>query len=813
MESIRTAMLPIRDLMHRFPALLVFSLLVALPTPSAWADDRLPRPAGIEPNIGFWLRIYSETDGNSGLLHDSEHLDVVYRVMRFPEGASQRSRDRTIDKQRGRVKAALRLLAAGRRSGLTGDQARILSLWPKGVSNSTLQRASRRIRFQLGQADRFRAGIARQGEWRSQIEKVLKDHGVPRNLVALPHVESSYNAQAYSRVGAAGLWQFTRSTGRRYLRIDSVVDERLDPEKASVAAARLLRDNYRRLDSWPLAITAYNHGAAGMARAKRTLGTDDIATIVKKYKSRAFGFASRNFYAEFLAADQIDRNPERYFEPIRRNRPRAVDRIRIPHFYDAANLAAALRVDLDVLRDHNPALRPSVWNGSKYVPRGYSIRLPAGTVTAPAEQIFASIPASERKSAQHRDRLYKVRRGDSVSKIASRYGVRESKLVSLNNLRSRHRIRVGQVLALPDSAKSSSRRVARRALPADGVYRVRRGDTITGIAARYRLPEADVVAWNGLRNRNQISVGQKLRLAPLEAPVLVARAPESSTTTQSTRADSTRATAREDVPEKPTPQREIAAVTPRPVPDPIAPEPAVELVASVSPERSDPAADAPDEAVELEDPQPLAEPVTDTHDHGTSATAHLVAALDFEVPKRLGLEAELDAEAEIDGSPAADASSDDETTDAYAPAPPDPSQYAVRGDGRIVVQADETLGHYADWLEIRTSRLRSLNRMRRGSTVVIGRTTKLSFTNVDPKTFERRRLEYHRTLQEEFFGAFVVTGTQTYELSHGDTLWELAHERYKLPVWLLRQYNPELNFAALTPGERMIIPSVEPRRG
>ena len=88
-------MLPIRDPMHRFPALLVFSLLVALPTPSAWADDRLPRPAGIEPNVGFWLRIYTETDGNSGLLHDSEHLDVVYRVMRFPEGASQRSRART----------------------------------------------------------------------------------------------------------------------------------------------------------------------------------------------------------------------------------------------------------------------------------------------------------------------------------------------------------------------------------------------------------------------------------------------------------------------------------------------------------------------------------------------------------------------------------------------------------------------------------------------------------------------------------------------------------------------------------------------
>ena len=123
----------------------------------------------------------------------------------------------------------------------------------------------------------------------------------------MPHVESSFDPYAYSKVGAAGLWQFMRSTGRRFLRIDAAVDERLDPYRATEAAAQLLSYNYRLLGSWPLAITAYNHGAEGMRRAREQLGTDDIVRIVRDYHSPTFGFASRNFYVSFLAALTVSR--------------------------------------------------------------------------------------------------------------------------------------------------------------------------------------------------------------------------------------------------------------------------------------------------------------------------------------------------------------------------------------------------------------------------------------------------------------------------------------------------------------------------
>ena len=146
--------------------------------------------------------------------------------------------------------------------------------------------------------------------------RVLEQHGVPEEIAALPHVESSFNPAAYSKVGAAGLWQFMPSTAKRFMRVDGVVDERLDPYSATEAAANLMLYNYRLLGSWPLAVTAYNHGPGGLRRAQEELGTSDIAVIVKRYQGATFGFASRNFYVAFLAALEVDRNAEKYFGPI-----------------------------------------------------------------------------------------------------------------------------------------------------------------------------------------------------------------------------------------------------------------------------------------------------------------------------------------------------------------------------------------------------------------------------------------------------------------------------------------------------------------
>jgi membrane-bound lytic murein transglycosylase D len=782
--------------------LAVAALLLSVPLPSA-TEELLPRPAGLEPAVRFWTRVYTEVDGQGGLIHDTVHLDVVYEVVRFPAGLSDRSRERRVEKTKKRYRAILEQLAKGRRSGLTAEQSAVLRRWPPGVSNATLKKAARSLRFQLGQADKFRAGLIRSGAWRAHIEDTLRELGVPGELVALPHVESSYNPRAYSRVGAAGMWQFTRQTGRRYLRVDHVVDERLDPFKSTTAAARLLRDNYRITHAWPLAITAYNHGASGMRRASQKLGTRDIATIVRKYKSRTFGFASRNFYVSFLAASAIDKNPVRHFGLLTPDAPIEDKLIELPHYYPAQSLARALGIDMATLRDHNLSLRPSVWNGSKYIPRGYALRIPRGMLRAPSSELLARVPANERLTAQHRDRYYKVRRGDTLSRIATRYGTSERKLMSLNNLRSRHRIRAGQVLILPDGSGGRPVQVAREDPPEDGIYRVRRGDSISSIARRFGVSESELVARNTLRNRHRIAVGDRLVIPGAQTvakPVVVADAKPVVAPVVATDAGSAREPA---VPasgaEHADPRTESARA---PIADAVGDaqwsstqaEPAE---ASESPARTAAAQPAPEKSEES--PVPAEELAL-----AEALTAPEEVAID-PPPASEPAPPETEVEAETQVATPGPAASETPT--------PDPSDYAVHARNRITVQADETLGHYAEWLEVRASQLRSLNRMSYKQDLVIGRSIRLDFSQVSGQEFERRRLEYHQTLQEEFFDAYVVTGTEKHTLRRGDTVWYLATRKYRVPVWLLRQYNPDLDFGALPPGSAMVVPQVEPRRG
>src|SRR5580704_4196517 len=264
---------------------LTISALLAL-APVFAADNPMSRPPELERDVQFWIRVYTQLDTNSGVLHDQYNLGVVYQTLHFSPDAPPHERQRQVDDAREALSAALRRISEGGDAPLSPEDQHIKELWGAEGTPARLHAAVDDIRFQLG---------------------------LPAELAVLPHVESSFNPSAYSKVGAAGLWQFMRSTGRRYMRIDNAVDDRLDPFRSTEAAAQLLAYNYRLLGTWPLALTAYNHGAEGVRRAKETLGTDDIVKIVRQYHGKTFGFASRNFYVSFLAALEIDRNPDKYF--------------------------------------------------------------------------------------------------------------------------------------------------------------------------------------------------------------------------------------------------------------------------------------------------------------------------------------------------------------------------------------------------------------------------------------------------------------------------------------------------------------------
>ena len=287
------------------------ALMMLFAASAKGADEvAFERPESLQPAIAFWTRVYSEVDSLSGFIHDSSNLRIVYETLEFNWYDSGQVQDQQIEKAVQRYQSTLQVLASGKRTGLTAREKKVLALWGKQVSAATLQAAAERIRFQRGQKDRIRDGIVRAGAWENRIRRMLRDAGLPEQLAALPHVESSYNPYVESHAGAVGLWQFTLFTGRHYLRVDNVVDERVDPVKATDGAVRLLKKYYSRLNSWPLTITAYNHGLSGVRRAVQETGSTDIGVIVQNYTGPRFGFASRNYYAAFLAAADVLQQPK-----------------------------------------------------------------------------------------------------------------------------------------------------------------------------------------------------------------------------------------------------------------------------------------------------------------------------------------------------------------------------------------------------------------------------------------------------------------------------------------------------------------------
>ncbi len=487
---------------------------VAAPGTGLLAQESLPRPAGLEPDIGFWRKIFGEVSTREALVHDNRYLGIVYEKLDLSDLQSDSARQRAMDAAKSRYSKMLLRLAAGDRSNLGEDERRVLALWAGRPGNGTLRAAADRVRVQLGLSDRFLEGYVRSGRWEDHIRDSLREVGVPEMLAALPHVESSFNPEARSYVGAAGLWQFTAGTGRRFMRIDSAVDERRDPYRSSEAAARLLKANYGELDSWPLAITGYNHGTGGMRRAIRAVGTDDIETIVRNYTGPAFGFASRNFYVSFLAAEEVERNAVKYFGPVRRDPPEKLTTIQVPAYLSASTLEQTLGLPRETLQAYNPSLLPAIWMGKKYVPQGYTLRLPDTVSDAHAR--LAEIPGNERRTAQISDpkpRTHRVRSGETLSGIAARHGTSASRLASLNGLSKRNLIRTGQVLRLPGGSGPGTSEPPSGRPSGSKTYVVRRGDNLAIIAKRTGVPQRQLMAINAIDNPNRIFPGQRLRLA------------------------------------------------------------------------------------------------------------------------------------------------------------------------------------------------------------------------------------------------------------------------------------------------------------
>lgn len=307
-------------------ALLIYppNLIKAEPSIPSVSTSRsnpfLPIPEVLRPRINFWKDVFTKYSVHSYALHDRKHVHIVYEVVNVARilkttKYSRRQKYRVIDKFRKKYKQILNTLhkTQGNTAGLSDDIKRVAKMFEGIPGKNKFRTASQGVRAQAGLKEKFIKGLERQEKYISKMRKIFREANIPEEILALPHIESSFNPRARSRVGATGIWQFTRSTGRLYLKINRRVDQRKDPYLSTKAVAKLFRNSYRKLGSWPLAVMAHNHGANGIARAKRRLNTSKPEIIIQKYSSRSFRFASRNFYPEFLAALEISDSPWTYF--------------------------------------------------------------------------------------------------------------------------------------------------------------------------------------------------------------------------------------------------------------------------------------------------------------------------------------------------------------------------------------------------------------------------------------------------------------------------------------------------------------------
>jgi membrane-bound lytic murein transglycosylase D len=673
--------------------LLLTLLCLSRLTPAA--EELLPRPPELEPDVQFWIRVYSQISTNEGFIHDQHRLSVIYETLHFDADTPIHERSRRVDAQRSRVQEILRHLASGA-APQNSDEQKVRDLWGADTPPARFAEAVDDVRFQLGQSDRFRAGLVRAGAWEAHIAEVLANLGLPAQIAALPHVESSFDPNAYSKVGAAGLWQFMRSTGRRFLRIDAAVDERMDPFRETEAAAQLLNYNYRLLGSWPLAITAYNHGAEGMRRAREQLDTDDIVRIVREYHSPTFGFASRNFYVSFLAALSIAEDPDKYFGSLHRGAEPQFVEVKLSTSASSTALVKTLGVDRETLRELNPALRPPVWSGQRMIPAGYVVRLPGSaskwTSDLLAQRLGASKPVV-------------VAAVTPPASVAPAVPAASASPAPVRTVASATATAAPSHFA-PDAADSQ-------------YYQVQSDDTVSTIAARTGVTVAKLMALNSILDPDYLYGGERLRL--------VAAVPEPETVTTAANLDSAKAAVQES-------QEEDRAVA------------------------------------EAHSAKGSTEPVSAAQEQAEGPQL---------VPGITGQESA------------------------------DPVDYSVAADGSIRVVAAETLGHYADWLGTSAARLRALNKLRGRKPVIMGRRLKLEFDRSTPAQFEQRRRDYHEKLQAAYFASHRIAGSEIYVARRGDSLWSITQRNVKVPIWLLQQYNPDMDFSDLRPGTQVSLPKVE----
>ena len=429
-------------------------------TALGWTPEAFAIPKGLESRVQFWIDIYTRYSTAQGVVHDSENVDLIYEVLDFrdierlnlPLSFREKLKRKMVDEAKERAKITLRKVSEAKNpQDLSPWERRVWAYLAADKNPQKYENAMSpsRLRFQLGQSDRMESAIYLSGRYREDFEKIFREQNLPVELTRLVFVESSFNVLARSKVGASGLWQIMPSVARPYRVMGAAVDGRNNPLVATKMAAKLLAANYQMLGSWPLAVTGYNHGAAGVRKIVDRYQTKNLSDLIDNVRSRAsFGFASRNFYASFLAALEVERKTAKYFPNISWSKKLDADDLALPKAIKYGDLLTWFAYDEQKLQIYNPHL---TWRTKKGygIPAGTHIFLPAGKTG----HVLAALGkhGQTRTIAEMEENLqvHKVSRGENLTTIAKAYGVKLRELLLENGIGLEEALRPGQRIKIP----------------------------------------------------------------------------------------------------------------------------------------------------------------------------------------------------------------------------------------------------------------------------------------------------------------------------------------------------------------------------
>jgi len=401
---------------RRWLLALCFSILTLSPA-GVIAESELsnrspfPVPSGLESSVDFWKKVFTEYSLSQLIYFDALDTSKIYEVTDVGEGSRS---NEYLNAERARVAAA------------------------NGVD-------SERVKTQRGVKERTAAGLKRSGRYIRQIQQIFRDRDLPPELTYLPIVESSYDIYARSSVGALGIWQFMPRTGREYMRVNTAIDERRDPFESSRAAAAYLKQAYEFLGSWPLAITSYNYGQGGIARAVAEVGSDNLVDLIQRYNHPNWGFAPKQFYAEFLAAVEIGTNLNKYFPDLELDASVEIKEVELSSTTALASMITSSGLSRDEFLGWNPALGTA----TRVVPAGYRVKLPVDRTVAPLVTVAQIQQAARQPQAKPQIVHHRVKRGETVIEIARRYGASVERILQINGIRKAHLVKVGTTLVIP----------------------------------------------------------------------------------------------------------------------------------------------------------------------------------------------------------------------------------------------------------------------------------------------------------------------------------------------------------------------------